>query len=268
MIPVLEWAPLQVIPVIPLGRSSSSLAQVRHVYPGPLDGKVILTMRRLRAAVIVPREPRCRESSLPIPAIALNRWSVPRNGLFHAPTARGFDVYRVTAGVLREVRSESERPVGSVSIPAPPSDRKAAAPYLVRNRSLSLRPAGVMTVTILLMAAAAQYSLAHNPDSEASMASTVSPGTTVPVVPMSTAKRGKVVFENLPAFRDSLPFFNLESIAITIHSATVVFSTSLPPGQTVDILRNQLNILDYGSYAVSGEYDGFTRVTVEVRYDR
>lgn len=125
-----------------------------------------------------------------------------------------------------------------------------------------------MTVTILLMAAAAQYSLAHNPDSEASMASTVSPGTTVPVVPMSTAKRGKVVFENLPAFRDSLPFFNLESIAITIHSATVVFSTSLPPGQTVDILRNQLNILDYGSYAVSGEYDGFTRVTVEVRYDR
>jgi hypothetical protein len=264
---VREWAPLRALPVLPLkGRGTGRGAverQVRNLYPGPLAELEIIRLPRISAAILVPRTGLGREADLPVPALILNRRGSPREGLFRAATARGYDLYRLRAGVLEDAWSSPTAPGEAVEIPPPTTLKGALAINVVRASGRRSRWSYLLTAVLLLTALAARITLdqlplppeQHRPPPPGTTGITTAPP--APIAPL---------LPDLTLLAESVPAFRLEGLEAAAGRATIRFSTSEIPAGTIDLLR-QLEIPGPGgTYQILREEE-ITRVTLEDHYE-
>lgn len=264
-----EWSPLWAIPVVPLPGTEEPLEKkVRRLYPGPLETMRIVPLRRLGAALLVPRVQLSEEADLPIPALLLNRRGMKKTGLVHAPTSRGFDVYQLRKGKLCGAWSSERVPPESWEIPVPGKTRGLLRRDLLRSERIASRKGTYLALTLLLLAAVLRVVLDQLPplpsDSTAGRALEVTP-------PVAAATRKVLplpeVLEEVVQLHRHIPGFALEAIEVGPGGQVVRFTTTQPPESVLEKL-NGLGFEEAGRrHHVQGA-DRVTRVTLEGRYER
>lgn len=240
--------------------------QVRRSYPGPLEEIVIVRLRRLGAALLVPRTNRTGEGDLPIPALLLNRRGPKRSGIYHASTSRGFDLYQLRAGRLTAAWSAATVPAESREIPRPKATRGLLGEDILRAGRSGHHRIRVLTVVLLLLALVLRIIADQLPPNPGMVPE--SPGGTgaqdrhSPVeIPFSRA------LEDLAKLKGLIPEFFLETLELAPGSATFRFTTSDPPESILAALIEAGIPGPLGSYRVDREKPG-TVVTMEEHYGR
>ncbi len=267
-----EWASLREIPVVPLVRGTrrrrSAEEQVRAVYPGRTDHLRIVILKRLEAAVLLPRVATGRESTLPVPAIALNRDSskwrrAAGERLFHAANARGFDLYELDRRRLVRAWSSGTAPEGSLELTVP----RGAGRFTVRsiNRVGGLRGRTSTAITLVLLILAMILRVWAD---TLSRRDAIPPSEDYIVSPASTPRAETVpidaVTDILAELHGSVPGFRLEALEASPNRALFRFVSRETAGDVLTALRKSPE--RRRNHTVE-EVDGGVRGTVEVRYE-
>jgi hypothetical protein len=236
-----EWASIATVPVVPLAslrRGVSAEEAVREQYPGRFEGMRIVVLRRLSAAVLVPRERQIRaEMQLPVPALALNRRRDLREGLFQAATARGFDLYRLRRRQLLEVRSTRERTSNALDLGVPRSLRGLRAIDHVRSgrgHGVNTGHAALAIFAVALATRVVADGIAPPPST------TVERQALRESLPQSSRAGLRTIdplVETLIDLAGAVPGFSLRALELGNHRAVVRFLSGAPIGETVTALE-------------------------------
>lgn len=255
-----EWAPLWAIPVIPLGGERNVEKRVLAQYPGYLEQMTVVVLRRVDAALLIPRSRTHREAALPLPAALLNRRSSPRNGLFYAATSRGFDIYRLEQGKLREAWSTRDIPYDSRKLPQPGRLRGLTAADVARRSATQGNARGIYaaTLVILVTAAAARIIVDRIPEPR---------GRVTPPLRASLPLRHprfsfKELSTTLVELNDVIPAFRLRALELSREKCTVRFSTELPVPR---VLQTIDEVIPSQWIRTADREEDRTQVRIEVR---